>query len=234
VGLVSLLFGVNGRINRAQYWLACIGVGLVAGLLIFAMAFSSGASMANAKNDPAAALGALASFGLSFLLIMAVLTWSSFAISVKRFHDRGQSGKWVMLGFLPGLGITSALIGGLGSMQTADQLAAAIQPYLLLGMVINLGFFINLGCLPGTNGSNKYGDPPKGGSRSPSPSGPVDNASAASALFGGAQSALDRAIEAQARGAQQAQSQPRPVMARASLGPTPAPAGGGFGKRVSR
>jgi uncharacterized membrane protein YhaH (DUF805 family) len=241
VGLVRLLFSFKGRINRAQYWLSCIGVGFAAGITIFALAISTGAQFIDANNNPAGALQALASFGLLFGLIMLVMSWCGYAIQVKRFHDRGQSGKWALLPFLPMFGIMSTLFSGAMSGATPEHVAASMQPYMLASMLISFGFFINLGCLAGTNGPNKYGDPPGssgGGYTAPSPTppapgarAPTNAAGAANAMFGSAQAAMDRAIAEKARSAATAapaQPQPRP-----SAPMTPAPAGGGsFGRRV--
>ncbi|MEZ6023992.1 MAG: hypothetical protein R3C16_11390 [Hyphomonadaceae bacterium] len=53
---------------------------------------------------------------------------------------------------------THALTGA-----SVAQMNAAVGPYVLVLWAINLFFFINLGCLGGTNGPNKYGDPPGSG-----------------------------------------------------------------------
>jgi hypothetical protein len=102
-------------------------------------------------------------------------------------------------------------------------------------MLICLAFFIDLGCLPGVEGTNKYGPPP--GSPGPAeparPSGAVD---ATSSLFG-AQSAMDRAI-ADARKPQPAAQRPAPApqaaFAAATVRARVQPAPAGFGRRVTR
>jgi uncharacterized membrane protein YhaH (DUF805 family) len=241
VGLFSLLFSYNGRINRAQYWLGGFGVFFVGFLLIIALAIGSGANFADAKDNPAAAIGALASFFLWLGLILLVMSWCSLSMQVKRFHDRGQSGWWSLLAYVPSLGATFGIIGSLGG--TPEQMAAAIQPYSMLSMVIGLGFFINLGCLPGTQGANKYGDPPGSGggghSFTPAPAAPsapvipgMGMAKAAATPMGSAQAAMERAIADKTRAPQaRAPQQPRPASAPMS----PAPAGGAptsFGRRT--
>src|SRR4029077_20355333 len=82
--------------------------------------------------------------------------------------------------------------GGIASGMDPLMLAASVQPYVGVLWLINLAFFIDLGCLPSKEGPNKYGDPPGfGGISTPQPpSGPAP--STASAL--GMQAAMDRAI----------------------------------------
>ena len=125
----------------------------------------------------------------------------------------------------------------------ADAMAA-IGPMILLGGLIGLGFFIDLGCLPGTPGPNRYGDPPG----APSAATPValdgaapgpDGAGAGGTRLQGAEAALARAIEerrkptssapssyADLRGGGAAPAPKRPPQL-ASAGQAPA----GFGRR---
>jgi uncharacterized membrane protein YhaH (DUF805 family) len=42
--------------------------------------------------------------GPSFALIGCILLWPRLAISIKRLHDRGKSGLWILLVFIPVLG----------------------------------------------------------------------------------------------------------------------------------
>ncbi len=42
-------------------------------------------------------------------LLYLVVIWPAIAISIKRWHDRGKSGWWILIGFVP-------LIGGLWAL----------------------------------------------------------------------------------------------------------------------
>ncbi len=117
------------------------------------------------------------------------------------------------------------------------DLFVSLQPYAFVGWLINLYIFVELGCLSGVEGPNKFGPPP-GAARGPiepaRPSGAVD---AASSLFG-AQSAIDRAIAERAipdRARPPQAEPPRSAPAFAAAARTAAPPQApSFGRRVTR
>lgn len=89
------LFGFHGRIARADYWLCTLilfsaMVGLIA--LMGAAIGIDGAS----QSDPRA-------LGIQGLAALAI-AWPSTAVGVKRLHDRGQSGWWILVSFVPVIG----------------------------------------------------------------------------------------------------------------------------------
>jgi uncharacterized membrane protein YhaH (DUF805 family) len=222
--MVSFLFSLRGRINRKHYWLGNTGVTFG----IFMLAFIASLILApfGAKGAPSGILM------LVLGLIMFAGGWAGLALQVKRFHDRGRSGWFALVPFLPVLMITTTIMGGVATDAPAEAVVPNILPWLGIGMLINLWLFIDLGCLAGTDGPNKFDD------NSPPPA-PRDNKSggaSGAAMFGGALSAMDRAIEAQGRPAAAAPA-PRPASAMrpalASAGPIPTPSGS-FGKRAAR
>ena len=234
MGLVSLLFSFNGRINRAQYWAGTLGVSGVNFLAGMMIAMQSGVSAA-AKADPAAALGAsLGSLGF-ITVINALAAWCGLALQVKRFHDRGRTGWITAAPMILAIWMIVAVLGVVFSNAPLEQALHAIGlPFGLL-MLTSLAFFIDLGCLPGKAEPNKYGNPP---GSPPSPSAapfrpqPSASVSVTNSLFG-AQAAMERAI------AEQPKASLRPAMAsspRPAPTPTPSPAGGApsFGRRVTR
>ncbi len=88
-----LLFSFEGRINRAKYWLGVVAVAIVPWLFFM---------LAIAVNS-------------TFLYWIAVLVslitiWPSLAIHIKRWHDRGKSGWWILIVFVPFIGWIWALI----------------------------------------------------------------------------------------------------------------------------
>jgi uncharacterized membrane protein YhaH (DUF805 family) len=227
--VVSFLFSYKGRINRAQYWLGSLGVGVGGIVLLFVLTMLMPTNQFDKTG--AGALRAVSQFAVVFVPIWALMGWCGLALQVKRFHDRGRSGLWTLLPLLPMSLLMVTLVNGVIAGQHPMQIATAIQPYLLLLWAVNIGFFIDLGCLPGKPGPNKYGDPPGSGRTSVAPTPPprapeaAAPTSAMSSLFG-AQSAMERAIAEQAR----AQVAPRPAVATAAA----APAGGApsFGRRT--
>lgn len=236
MGLVSLLFSFQGRINRAQYWLGAIGSTVVIFTLVFVLSFSMGASL-DGSSEPAAVLGALAAMSLVLVPVFFASSWIGFALQVKRFHDRGRSGLWSLLPFLPVTMIVSTFIGGAMNNAPAAQVFSEIGGWSLLLWAINLGFFIDLACLPGKEGPNKYGNPP-GASGGGAPSGIPGRPQPAAPAFSldSAQSAIDRAIAEQAKAKAGPQQRPAarpttPVQApRPAMAFAPA-AGASFGRK---
>jgi uncharacterized membrane protein YhaH (DUF805 family) len=230
VGLVSLLFSFNGRIKRSQYWLGTIAVNVVNWMVLF-MSTSANFAAAQAK-DPAAQLSALASQSALMLPLSLAVTWAALAIQVKRFHDRGQSGWWTLLPLAPVLFVIMNVVTAVGEGWPIERLFSSMGLPLLAFVVICIGFFINLGCLPGTDGPNKYGDPP-GSPRSPSsdPLKPSRPQTQAAFSLGSAEAAIERAIAEKARAAPAPARTARSAVA-AAPGPTGAPAS--FGRRPAR
>jgi uncharacterized membrane protein YhaH (DUF805 family) len=94
------LLTTNGRINRQTYWTYTgifIGIWMVIGLLIFI--FSSIVGESTLENSP---------FSTLILIILALLALLmgiiSIMLGIKRFHDRGKSGWWMLLSLIPYIG----------------------------------------------------------------------------------------------------------------------------------
>ncbi|NHZ70862.1 MAG: DUF805 domain-containing protein [Proteobacteria bacterium] len=88
-----LLFKFDGRINRAKFW---TGIGAIWVITIVAM------TLAFAINS--------AIFWLLFVLVYIAIIWIGLAVSIKRWHDRGKSGWWILIGLVPIIGGLWALI----------------------------------------------------------------------------------------------------------------------------
>lgn len=229
--MVSLLFGFRGRINRLQYWLGNLGVGFAAALAFFLVGVMAGPQAGASKE---AMLAAAPMMLIMMGAIAMVMGWIGLALQTKRFHDRNQPGWLCLLPLIPAFGMSSSLVGGIMSGQTLAQVFAAVQPWVLALWIINLAFFINLGCLAGTQGDNKYGPPP--GSppsprTDPSPRKQPNQPAPGAFSLGGAEAAMERAIAEQAR-----QPAPQPARAAAAMAPRPAVAGApaSFGRRTAR
>ncbi len=89
----DLLFKFDGRINRGKFWLG-VAILYVVPWLLFLIAGAVNSSF----------LWVLVS------LLMIVLIWPGLAISIKRWHDRGKSGWWILIGLIPLVGPIWALI----------------------------------------------------------------------------------------------------------------------------
>jgi uncharacterized membrane protein YhaH (DUF805 family) len=98
----NLLFGFQGRANRAKFWLVALGI-VVVELILFGILGSS-VSMSADPQEAMANMGPVAN--LAIIVFIVVATWISVAVGIKRFHDRNKTGWWVLIAFVP-------IIGGL-------------------------------------------------------------------------------------------------------------------------
>jgi uncharacterized membrane protein YhaH (DUF805 family) len=148
------LFSFEGRINRAKFWLAAfiwfatvfsfmtIFLFIVAGILR-----GSGNDLHNVSTrtmHPA--------FYLLGFPLLVIGVWLFAATSIKRLHDRGKTGWWLAPFFIaPGL---------------LDKLSVWIDNPPLALLVSALGFglsvwgFVELFCLRGRKGPNRFGPDP--------------------------------------------------------------------------
>lgn len=87
------LFGFQGRITRLDFWLAQLFYVVMIFTAVFGMA-----ALARSVGD-----GASSRLTLGGIMIVGyiALFWSSLAVSIKRYHDRGKSGWWVLLSLIP-------------------------------------------------------------------------------------------------------------------------------------
>lgn len=155
----------RGRIGRQTFWLAYM-LPLFLLSLVISGAIGWMTVRTGGKPGSADALGNL----LASPLVNLLLLWPSLAGTVKRLHDRGRSGWWVvvfwLLGILPWIALVVAFFAGVamhgriaGSGQGLLALAAGLG---ILGTIVALWMFIELGFLRGTPGPNRFGPDPLG------------------------------------------------------------------------
>ena len=129
----SLLFGFQGRINRAKYWIATVTYISVTIALV--------------------GLGFFFRFDTIFFIIAAiifvVLTVSGIAVGLKRLHDRDMSGWWLLVFYL-----LPPVLDGLGRTLGIPLI------FSLAGSAISIWALVVLGFLRGTSGANQYGPDP--------------------------------------------------------------------------
>ncbi len=80
--------------------------------------------------------------------------WIGLAAAVRRLHDRNKSGWWLLPMFLPSI-LLSALAEGAAT--SAPELGMFLR---LLGIPFSIWVFVELGCLKGTDGANRFGHDP--------------------------------------------------------------------------
>jgi uncharacterized membrane protein YhaH (DUF805 family) len=138
MNLFKLRFDFSGRIDRATYWRAlaiCFG-------LLFILGFIAGGV-------------GLALYGHGHIdlaipsLILALIV--GVPMTVGRLHDRGKSGWWLL--------VFCVLPAVLGYFEDADgEILSLFLFYARLALLI--WGFVELGCLRGAAGPNKFGPDP--------------------------------------------------------------------------
>ncbi|MDQ0470313.1 DUF805 domain-containing protein [Labrys wisconsinensis] len=128
--LQDKLFSFRGRVTRQDYWVYHLVLwGLLGPLAVFVFGWSEEGRTGEAHWWSSAMI--------AFSLLCVVQIWPSVAINVKRCHDRGKSGWWMLLW-------------------------AILSPVPYLGLLSGLWYLVELGFLDGTQGANRFGPSPKG------------------------------------------------------------------------
>lgn len=134
-----LFTSFDGRINRKPYWLGALAllvVSLVVQLVVYA----------------AANMQAMLIVGMIFL-------FPSFALAVKRAHDRNRP-TWLVILFFGLVVITQLMqIVGIHEVSEGEPTGLFLALTLVMG-VFAIYAFIDWGLLKGTAGPNQYGPDP--------------------------------------------------------------------------
>ena len=181
LAMFHYLFSWSGRANRAKQW-ALLLVGVVFAItecVVFVVTGTGGALMQAA--DTKDFMGFVHSPQLhAFLGIVGVLVllmyYIALAVTAKRLHDRNKSAWWMLIFYLLPLLLNiptyMMLPQYLHMMQEAitaaqNHLPPPQPPQNALATltngaatIISLWAFVELYCLPGTAGPNKYGADP--------------------------------------------------------------------------
>ena len=88
-----LLLQFDGRLSRRAWWLWGVLLPLGLGLYLTTVLRVAGASAQGTE-----------------IAINLLLLWPTVAVSIKRWHDRGKSGWWVLLALVPWVGWLWVLI----------------------------------------------------------------------------------------------------------------------------
>lgn len=99
--IADLFFSFQGRAARRHWW--AVQAVLLAVTLPLVVLLDRIANQSIAGGTALAWLG----FALGMLV---PITWVNFAITVKRFHDRGKNGAWSMIVLAPYVGALWALV----------------------------------------------------------------------------------------------------------------------------
>jgi uncharacterized membrane protein YhaH (DUF805 family) len=98
--MTNLLFGFQGRTNRAKFWLVAVAL-LIIEIIVLGV-LCGGAMMSDDPQQALASLGPVA--GIVLIILGLAVTWITIAVGIKRFHDRNKSGVWILIIFVPVIG----------------------------------------------------------------------------------------------------------------------------------
>ena len=175
------LFAFRGRVSRAGMWLFVpVGIAWIVGVRAIAAAglhlgqlpalaerHGGHASIVTAALD-GGPMGIAALGLIGVLLAGFVYAW--FAVMAKRLHDRNRSAYWLILLFVATFVSPSVQVLVWTNPGMSDRFGLVTGTLLPLAMlVVTLWAFVELYCLPGTKGENRFGPDPRG--RAPSPAG---------------------------------------------------------------
>jgi uncharacterized membrane protein YhaH (DUF805 family) len=139
--LGRLFFSFRGRAAKMAFWLVSIA------WFAFTEAFDywwTERGLAAAELHDRTMVNAALFLGSLPALV------SCFAICVRRLHDRDKSAWWLLV-FV----VAPLLLQGAASLNTFD--AGPVVALMVASLVLSLWGFIELGCVPGTSGPNRYG-----------------------------------------------------------------------------
>lgn len=139
-----LFFSFRGRAGRAAFWLVSLTWGVL-GLAFDAIWSATGAAEVQVGRNHFV--------DIAFALPMLAMLISCVAIGIKRLHDRNKRAWWMLLFYLaPPL---------LQSIAPLNELEAALMVSLMvLSGALSVWALIELGCLRGTRGPNRFGPDP--------------------------------------------------------------------------
>lgn len=144
MGILGLFFGFKGRIKRGQYWAAAGVQFVVLVMMVIGLIGSLGLSAAELSAQRAAmneeVLAKVGTVGIGLIIGLIINMWSVAAIYTKRLHDRNKGAIWLLAIYGPAFG------------------SIVFPPLLVVSLISCIWVFIELGCLPGTDGPNRFDD----------------------------------------------------------------------------
>lgn len=100
--LKQMLFSMQGRIRRKDYWLYTLG-------FTFGWMLAMGILMGVAGGIGMDSEGSETALGGAMVLGYIPVMWVTFCLQAKRWHDREKSAKWVLLNLVPLLNLWAAI-----------------------------------------------------------------------------------------------------------------------------
>ena len=128
----------SGRARRSEFW----------SFLIFVTLLQLGARCVDALRADGVPIAL--SMGIFELCAFIIFLVPTIAVGVRRLHDSGRSGLWMLLGYGP-LAMANLPIAVDGSFDVV----------LSGAMIMGIGALLIMMALPGTRGQNQHGADPR-------------------------------------------------------------------------
>ena len=139
-----ILTSRDGRISRIEWWAGVLTLALVALGAVVVIGWAFGRTPAGF---------------LLVLLLELVMLYPTYALSAKRFQDRGKPGTLALIGIGVGIASTLVQVFGLSDPEAPSIVGGVVG---IASLIVGIWYLIELGCLRGTAGPNAYGPDPLG------------------------------------------------------------------------
>ena len=109
---LSMFTNLNGRIGRQSWWLGLIALVVAEWVIIFILSMLFGQNVTQEATDGGFSYSSnLSPVGsIIMFIIMIPFIWFGICLSGKRWHDRGKSAWWILIGLIPIIGGIWALV----------------------------------------------------------------------------------------------------------------------------
>jgi uncharacterized membrane protein YhaH (DUF805 family) len=104
-----LFFSYSGRIGRMPYWLGTLAIGVVQYIVcMYLLNLAMPGVIELVEANPKLTMDVFNEIMLRVVAPMGIVSlvfmWPTYAIYTKRWHDRGKSGWWSLILFIPFIG----------------------------------------------------------------------------------------------------------------------------------
>jgi uncharacterized membrane protein YhaH (DUF805 family) len=139
MSMTQLLFSFQGRLNRKPYWMTVVAVTVASIIvLLFILVII---------REHLEVVGLMI---LVFIILYIPLIWIVLALAAKRLHDRDKSAWWLLVFYA-----IPAILNIVGNRLENEGIIL-----YLISFCITVWAFVELGCLRGTRGPNRFGPDP--------------------------------------------------------------------------
>ncbi|KMM63189.1 membrane protein [Bacillus glycinifermentans] len=117
----------EGRARRKEYWMFHLFNGIISFLLLILSLIIVGLFIAELLGEGSYQAGYVVGYGGGLLAYILILIYQlavfvpSLAVNVRRLHDIGKSGWWILIGLIPFAGAIILLIFYCQDSETTDN-----------------------------------------------------------------------------------------------------------------